>query len=90
MSWATLLVVLGALDGGVAAVAPADAGAQEPARSMVTVQVGQRTFGGVLDDLGWAAPRRTGSSNRVAPRRAIGDRLPAAHPNLSLGRGRTH
>ena len=52
MSWATLLVVLGALDGGVAAVAPADAGAQEPARSMVTVRVGQRTFGEVLDDLG--------------------------------------
>lgn len=52
MSWATLLLVLGALDGGVAAVAPADAGAQEPARSMVTVRVGQRTFGEVLDDLG--------------------------------------
>ena len=52
MSWATLLLVLGALDSGVAAVAPADAGAQEPARSMVTVRVGQRTFGEVLDDLG--------------------------------------
>ena len=52
MTWATLLLVLGALDGGVAAVAPADAGAQEPARSMVTVRVGQRTFGEVLDDLG--------------------------------------